>query len=472
MRDALLARLRRRAAMMPDAVCLFSHGQRLAWRELLSVASTHARELEKCKVAQSDVVVIASDAAPVVLAQVVGCWLAGAVPAPLPRIVDGQAARHLQALRPAALFAADGRVVRTQAGQAAPDHAAVVLTTSGSTGEPKPVALSWDNLRFMAEFQVAHRGLCEQDLVLTTAPFSVVPSMVNCLAGGLWTGAAVWVIGDYSRVRDELARGPLEQVTLLNSVAEVCASLSRLARSGGLALPGLRAVYSGGSYVSPRVRDECEAVFEVPLVACYGMTECAATIAQQGSQFGPGAGLPVSRDRMYAIPGVALRCVDDDGNPSSRGRVQIRGPNVMLGYLHQPGESAKAMTADGWLVAQDVGSLHPDGGLTLEGRANRVLKVNGYKVSPEEIERLLEDLPQVDGAMVKSVAQGGRARLVATIEGPRELRARELRSYLREHLPAHKVPHRFELGRFSRSVAGKVLRHATPDRQRESASPQ
>jgi malonyl-CoA/methylmalonyl-CoA synthetase len=111
------------------------------------------------------------------------------------------------------------------------------------------------------------------------------------------------------------------------------------------------------------------------------------------------------------VPGVQVRLVDDDGSEldagagapageESIGEVQVRGPNLFLGYLNRPEASAAAMR-DGWFLTGDMGVWTAEGNLRLVGRrATDLIKSGGYKIGAGEIEAALREHPGVDDAAV------------------------------------------------------------------------
>ncbi len=459
MRDRLVERVLTRADVTPSVRSVVSRCGDLSWGSLALAAERHSAALKAARIGPQDLVAISAASPKEMVQLLVGCWMIGATPAPLPPLPRDQMAALLAKLRAAAVLSGDADLVKVRGAVPVMEDAAVVITTSGSLGEPKPVALSWANLQFMAHFQQEYRGLSNADTMLVTSPLSLVSGMVSGALSCLWSGATLWPIANFVRIREDIASGPLPEVSMISSVAEVCASLTKLGRARSIELPALRVAYVGGSYCGPQLQNEFEGVFEAPLVPCYGLSEASPLIAQQGMRAGVVAKL-VTSDRMYPIPGVTVRCAGDDGNSLVNcGRLQVRGGNVMLGYLHDIGGTQAVLSGDGWLDTQDIATLFSDGGFVVHGRANRTFKVNGHKIAPEEIEHLLESLPGVEAALVTPVKAGARTRLLARVEGSAELKAEDLRRHLQCRLAPHKMPHRIELGcRLPRSSGGKVLR--------------
>ncbi len=133
----------------------------------------------------------------------------------------------------------------------------------------------------------------------------------------------------------------------------------------------------------------------------YGMTETLMnTGIRVGARAAPGTVGP-------PLPGVELRLVDDDGDPllgeddETIGEVQVRGPNLFLGYLNRPDATAAAFTDDGWFITGDMATRGAGGYIRLVGRrATDLIKSGGYKIGAGEIEAALREHPAVADAAV------------------------------------------------------------------------
>ena len=144
-------------------------------------------------------------------------------------------------------------------------------------------------------------------------------------------------------------------------------------------------------------------------------------------------------------PAIEFRIVDTETNapvsPGDPGELQIRGPNVLSGYLNNPQATAKAMTEDGWYRTGDLACYDADG-FTYLARMGDSLRLRGYLVNPAEIEQLLMQHPDVSGCQVVGVRQQGKgdvavAYITAQSEKPGES---ELIKFCNEHLANYKVP--------------------------------
>jgi len=198
------------------------------------------------------------------------------------------------------------------------------------------------------------------------------------------------------------------------------------------------------------------------LVEGFGMTE--ASPVALGNPFHPSrrpgtVGIP--------FPSTLMKVTDPDdptvevpvGTP---GELLIKGPQVFQGYWHNPDETAKTLTPDGWLRSGDIVTVDPDGFATIVDRAKDLVITGGFNVSPTEVETVLRLHSSVKDAAVfgKPLDRGGEMVVAAVeLEAGATLDEQALRDHCREHLAAYKVPRRIvPITDTPRSMLGKVLR--------------
>jgi len=245
---------------------------------------------------------------------------------------------------------------------AAPEVAAVVVT-SGTTGEPRGVELTWSGLVAMAEaVTTALEAEATSDRWLCCLPLQHV--------GGLAVVARSWVSGVPVEVLDRFEPGAVlaaaaedragRRSTLVSLVPTM---LRRLLQSGADLRPFRRILVGGGPLLD---------VLPPQATATYGMTETWGGIVHGGR---PLAGTEV---RLAAA-----------------GEVLLRGPTVMRCYRGAPERTAEALDADGWLHTGDVGQLDAEGRLVVVDRLKDLIITGGVNVSPTEVERVLAEHPGV-----------------------------------------------------------------------------
>lgn len=287
---------------------------------------------------------------------------------------------------------------------------ALLLSTSGSTGSPKLVRLSHQNLQANAESIAEYLRIGSGDRAMTTLPMSYCYGL-SVINSHLLRGAGL-VLTDLSVV--DPCFWDLFRSRGATSFAAVPYTFELLERVGfaDMALPGLRYVTQAGGRLAP---DKVRSYAEVgrrngwDLFVMYGQTEATARMAYLPPELAatvPGAiGIPVPGGdfRIDPVPGL------DDGE------LVYTGPNVMLGYAETPGDLAAGRTV-GELRTGDLARKHPAGVYEVVGRRSRFVKIVGLRVDLGQVERILADLG------VQAASAGTDEGLVVAVEGDHDTR--------------------------------------------------
>jgi o-succinylbenzoate---CoA ligase len=304
-----------------------------------------------------------------------------------------------------------------------PDAVHSVIHTSGTTGEPKPVELSFANHAASAAASADALGVDPDDRWLCPLPLHHVGGLavlIRCAINR--TTAVIHQRFEVERVKAALEAG---EVTLASLVPTM---LVRLREAGLRETPGLRAIALGGGPV-PTGLLEWAADRGIPVTPVYGMTEtCSQVVA--GS------------------PGRPLRGVELD--IGAGGEILVRGPMVARG----------ASAQDGWLHTGDLGRLDAQGMLHVEGRLKELIVTGGENVAPLEVEQALLAHPAVADAAVVGFPDAEWGEAITAFVVPRErVDPEQLRSWCRRRLAPHKVPKQIEVVRsLPRNPGGKLLR--------------
>ena len=276
----------------------------------------------------------------------------------------------------------------------APEAAALVLQTSGTTARPKTVPLTHANLAASAASVARSLALAPADCGLVAMPLFHIHGLVAGLLAPLAAGGAVACPGDFNPFRfldwlDEFRPSWYTAVPTMHQLI-----LARVARHADvLARARLRFVRSSSAPLPPVVLERIEAAFRAPMIEAYGMTEASHQMAAQ--PLPPGLRKSGSVGRPA---GVELVVLDPDGAElptGERGEIAVRGPGVTAGYEANPGANAAAFTADGWFRTGDEGYLDADGYLFLTGRLKELINRGGEKIAPREVEEVILRHPAV-----------------------------------------------------------------------------
>jgi long-chain acyl-CoA synthetase len=267
------------------------------------------------------------------------------------------------------------------------DSVASILFTSGTTGAPKAVPLTHRNLIVNAA-QTAHA----QGLDGTSVMLNYLPTFHTMHLNAAVCAMATQVLYAGNDVLGSLAAADKHRVTHYYSLPMRLATLATHPNLGRLTT--VTALLSGGSALPPATASALATALGVPVVQGYGLAE-ASPLTHFNAPSEPRAGScgrPVAGTESRIVD-IANRSVLPLGEV---GELQVRGPQVMSGYLGAPAELDEA----GWLSTGDVGRLDADGFLYLVDRLRDVFKVDNFLVSPTELEGVVRQHPSVADCVV------------------------------------------------------------------------
>jgi long-chain acyl-CoA synthetase len=337
--------------------------------------------------------------------------------------------------------------------QSRPHEAAVLLYTSGTTGRPKAVALSEQNIISNAEGCREATGFDDRQVMLAILPLFHAYGLTVTNLLPLMTGSTVVVLERFVP-RTVLNAIELHRVTTLVAVP----SQYRL-----LALDPIRCDASslwlciaGAERLPETTEREFTERFGHAILPGYGATEVAPVISLNI----PETNRPASVGRPLPNLKVTIRSEDDTVCPVGEiGEVCVEGPSVMLGYLNDPEATARKIRG-GVFHTGDKGFTDADGYLYLAGRADEMVKIAGEKVYPAEVENALERVDGVEEAAVIALPdqkQGVRLHAFLQKKAGAMLDESMLRAACRELLEPHKVPRSFTfVDSLPRTITGKT----------------
>lgn len=412
------------------------------------------------------VAVLATPTATTVLA-VIGCLIAGVPFVPVPPDVGTTERAHLlndsgaQAWLgelPAETEGLPHIPVRMHArswhryAEPAPDSAAIIMYTSGTTGLPKGVTISRRAIAADIDALTEAWEWTDQDTLVHGLPLFHVHGLVLGLLGSLRIGNRFVHTGKPTPQAYAEAAG-----TLYFGVPTVW---SRIAADidAASALSSARLLVSGSAALPVPVFDELVRLTGHAPVERYGSTESLITISTRvDGERRPGwVGLPIA--------GVQTRLVDEDGHPvphdgETIGQLQVKSPTNFSGYLNRPEATAEAFDADGWYRTGDVAVIDAGGMHRIVGRESvDLIKSGGYRIGAGEIETVLLGHAGVDEVAVVGVPDDDLGqRIVAFVVGDAD--PDQLIQFVAEQLSAHKRPREVRIvDSLPRNAMGKVLK--------------
>jgi O-succinylbenzoic acid--CoA ligase len=330
-----------------------------------------------------------------------------------------------------------------RAGGALPPDAAAVIHTSGTTGRPRGAVLTRAALLASARASAANMGWVDGDCWLLAMPLARVGGLsivTRCLAARRTVALA-----PAFDARQLPAWIEAQGVTLVSLVPTMLAQCLD-AHPDWTPPPTLRAVQLGGAAASARLLQRA-AQRGWPIVITYGCTETASQVASTPYRHrfeaaAHGVGRP--------LPGAELRVLD--------GRIEVRGPMRMAGYLGEP-----PLDAQTWFDTGDLGEFDAAGNLHLLARRHDLIVTGGEKVYPVEVEQVLESCPGVQAAAVFGLPDPtwGQTVAAALVLGPQPPGDDTLLAHLGARLAAYKRPRQIcALAALPRTGADKLDRAA------------
>ncbi|MFJ1766879.1 long-chain fatty acid--CoA ligase [Amycolatopsis sp. NPDC088138] len=343
---------------------------------------------------------------------------------------------------------------------------AVILYTSGTTGQPKGAELTHGSLACNAVAFIEATELRPGDVLFAALPLFHVFGLV-CLVGAAVRAGARLALVERFDAGAALDLIDAQRVSVFVGVPTMFAALLAARREGDTSL---RLAVSGGAAMPQPLAREFAAAMGAPVLEGYGMSETSPIVS---------VNLPGDRGRPGSvgrpIAGVAVRVVDDLGAslPAGEvGEVEVRGHNVMKGYWRRPASTAEVLY-DGWLSTGDLGRLDEDGFLYIVDRKKDLVIRGGFNVYPREIEDVLHEHPAVAEAVVVAVPHEslGEEVAAAVVLGPgRTASADELREFVKSRVAPYKYPrHVWLLDELPKGATGKILRREVAAAAREGA---
>ncbi|WP_113700720.1 long-chain-fatty-acid--CoA ligase [Nonomuraea lactucae] len=338
-----------------------------------------------------------------------------------------------------------------------PADTAVILYTSGTTGNPKGAELTASNLLSTADAVRRVMALTDADRFGTALPLFHVFGQAVIMNTVLAAGGSLSLLTRFD-AREALELVRRDRLTGFAGVPTMWNAMLQASEGFGPAdLADLRLGVSGGASLPVEVLRTFQERFGCTILEGYGLTETTGL----GTFNAP----PRPGTVGVAVPGTSVE-IRKDGAPApagEAGEVFIKGPGVMKGYWNRPEATAEEL-ADGWLRTGDLGVLDDGGYLTIVGRLKELIIRGGYNVYPREVEEVLYQHPDIVEAAVVGVPHehyGEEVGAVIALRPGAELTPDALRSWAKERLSAYKVPRLFRfVSSLPKGPTGKILKRA------------
>jgi len=339
------------------------------------------------------------------------------------------------------------------------DDTAVVLYTSGTTGQPKGAELTHSNIGTNVDACLELFTPSEQDVIFGGLPLFHIFGQTACMNVAVAVGGEITLLPrfDAQKALEIIQR---DKVSIFMGVPTMYAALLHAPDRSDYDVSSLRLCVSGGAALPMEILTAFEKEFGSPVIEGYGLSETSpvASFGRLDMKRKPGTiGTP--------IDGVEMRIVDDGGKVlgvGDVGEVQIKGPNVMKGYWNMPEATAKAIDPDGWFSSGDMGTVDEDGYFKIVDRKKEMIIRGGYNVYPREIEEVLYEIPAVAEAAVMGIPHDDLGEEIVAVVSFREGQSAttdEIQAYAREQVAAYKYPrHIVVLDELPKGPTGKLLK--------------
>lgn len=343
-----------------------------------------------------------------------------------------------------------------------PGDTAVILYTSGTTGQPKGAELSHSNMVLNARLADSLFEVDEHEVHLVTLPLFHSFGQSVQMNGGFYTKSTLSLLPRFDpdaalaiMDRDNVtffAGVPTMYWAMLNHPGADKYDLEKIARN-------LHNAVSGGAALPVEVLKQFGERFSVKILEGYGLSETSpvATFNRPDRPSKPGSvGLPVW--------GVDVKVVDPAGErvaTGELGEILIKGHNVMKGYYNRPDATAEAVS-NGWLHTGDIGMLDEDGYLYITDRVKDMIIRGGFNVYPREVEEVMMTHPAISLAAVVGVpheSHGEEVKAFVILKEEASASSDEIINWCKENMAAYKYPREVEIREtLPMTATGKILK--------------
>ena len=503
------------AQRFPEKIALVFQGQKISYRELDGLANSCANALAKLGVKKGDRVALYMTNRPEYIINLYGIARLGAVFTPMnPTYKEGEIEHQLNDAEASVLIVQESlyplvRNVRPQLPslreivvvgqraemgtylfrdlirQASPKHPpqpvlnwaedlVALPYSSGTTGLPKGVMLTQQNLVANNIQFISSGRITEQDTLLIFLPFYHIYGIM-LLGGGLYAGATLVIMEAFDLERS-LMLAQQYGVTLYYAVPPILVALDNAARVTQYALPRLRYIMVGAAPLGPDVAQRVQEKMQVSVLQGYGLTEASPVTHMNPVDQGQGR---IKLDSVgVAVPNQEQKIVDlETGERELEvgevGELYVKGPHIMKGYWKAPEETARVLR-DGWLATGDIARMDREGYVYIVDRKKEMIKYKGFSVAPAEVEAVLfQHVAVADCAVIgKPDAEAGEIPKALVILRPGEEVAPEaLMEFVESRVAGYKKIREVEfVTSIPKTASGKVLRRVLIEAERLKAN--
>jgi long-chain acyl-CoA synthetase len=334
---------------------------------------------------------------------------------------------------------------------------AVILYTGGTTGTPKGVELTHENISQSIQNVIFYERSNENDTALLFLPFNHVFGQMHIMNATILSAGCIELIPsfDMQAVLNILKKGRVTKLFAVPTIYARLLQLDDLKEKMG----SVRYCFSAASAIAAEHVAQWKKRTGLPIYESYGMTEAAPMVTYNHyyRHVAGSVGTPVS--------GVEVEIRDPHGNPKKpgeKGEICIRGRNIMKGYLNNPEANEKAFWDNGWFRSGDIGIIDSNRYLFIVDRIKDMIITGGENVYPREVEEVLYAYPDIRECAVIGLPDpewGEKTTAFIVTDSGKAIDEKEVKSFLKARLSPFKVPKDFRfVDELPKSHTGKILK--------------
>ena len=332
----------------------------------------------------------------------------------------------------------------------AADDIAMLLYTSGTTGNPKGVMLTHNNILSDVHSLVISFKITDDDAMLCILPMFHTLAWTANIITPLSMGLKIVIMANITPASAWLHLMGKEKVTIMTAVPQLYSVLSKEAK--GLkrlylqywAFRKVRFCISGAAPLSQETKDHFEKQLGLPILEGYGLTETSPVVSVNTEENRKAGSVGIN------LPYINVKIIDDNGKELGRneeGEICVKGENVFKGYYNNPPATAEAFDSEGWFKTGDIGVVDDEGFIFIRDRKKDMIIIKGLKVFSAQVEHVINDYPGIEECAVIGVPDGHGGEIIKLYAVKRKgypFDEADFRKYLKNNLDNYKRPREVE----------------------------